>query len=75
MSTTRQITGPGGTVMWDLGGSFPRPLGNTLSNTSDKGSLWRGRQATCPACGLELERVVDADGFGHAVRIAANQHF
>jgi ribosomal protein S27AE len=64
----------------DLGGTFPRQFGvddrPRCPNCSELTFLSRrspaGRHAleyerqrfTCPACGLELERVVDAEGFG-----------
>jgi predicted RNA-binding Zn-ribbon protein involved in translation (DUF1610 family) len=64
----------------DLGGGFPRHFGvddkpccpncgelTFLSRRSPAGqhALEYERQwFTCPACGLELERVVDAEGFG-----------
>jgi len=68
--------------MWDdLGGGFPRHFGvddkprcpncselTFLSRRSPAGQHEYERQRfTCPACGLELERVVDANGFGVAL--------
>jgi predicted RNA-binding Zn-ribbon protein involved in translation (DUF1610 family) len=66
--------------MWDLGGSFPRDFGvddkprcpncgelTFLSRRSPAGQRaleYERQRFTCPGCGLELERVVDADGFG-----------
>lgn len=64
----------------DLGGSFPRHFGlddklrcpncgalTFLSRRSPIGlhaREYERQRFTCPACELELERVVDADGFG-----------
>ena len=67
----------------DLGESFPRDFGvddkprcpncgelTFLSRRSPAGQHtleYERQRFTCPACGLELERVVDADGFGVAL--------
>jgi predicted RNA-binding Zn-ribbon protein involved in translation (DUF1610 family) len=69
--------------MDDLGGSFPRNFGVDdkprcpncgepafLSRRSPAGEhalQYERQRFTCPVCGLELERVVDADGFGVAL--------
>jgi hypothetical protein len=70
----------GGTVMSDLGGGFPRDFGvddkprcpncgeltflTRRAPAAEHALEYERQRFTCPGCGLELERVVDADGFG-----------
>jgi hypothetical protein len=75
--------GVGAAVMSDLSGSFSQHFGvddkpccpncgelTFLSRRSPAGQHaleYERQRFTCPACGMELERVVDADGFGVAL--------
>jgi predicted RNA-binding Zn-ribbon protein involved in translation (DUF1610 family) len=83
-------SGRGGTVMDDLGGSFPRNFGVDdkprcpncgelafLSRRSPAGEHaleYERQRFTCPGCGQEHERIVDADGFAVELEDIRSRH-